>query len=82
MKPRRRRRRLDSPQAVAAACLERAWQDSCPDRERALLEIASRTIEYMSQRLVSQAKVLEVVEAELARGRYPLLDDDDPGAAL
>lgn len=82
MRPRRRRRRLDSPQAVADACLERAWQDSCPDRERALLEIASRTIEYMSQRLVSQAKVLEVVEAELARGRYPLLDDDDPGAAL
>ena len=80
MKP--RRRKLDCPQAVADICLERAWEDSCPDLERALLEAASKTIERLMHRLTTQAQVLEVVEAELAKGRYPLLDDDDPGAAL
>lgn len=80
MKP--RRRRLDCPQAVADRCMERAWQDACPDSERELLEIASRTISKLMARLATQAKVLEVVEAELANGRYPLLDDDDPGMGL
>lgn len=79
MKPRRKRL---SPQAVAAACLERAWQDECPDYERSLLELASKTIEMVVARVVTNAKVLEVVEAELAAMKYPLLDDDDPGAAL
>lgn len=79
MKPRRKRL---SPQAVADACLERAWQDECPDYERSLLELASKTIEMVVARVVTNAKVLEVVEAELAAMKYPLLDDDDPGAAL
>lgn len=79
MKPRRKRL---SPQAVADACLERAWQDECPDYERSLLELASKTIEMVVARVVTNAKVLELVEAELAAMKYPLLDDDDPGAAL
>ena len=79
MRPRRKRL---SPQAVADACLERAWQDECPDYERSLLELASKTIEMVVARVVTNAKVLEVVEAELAAMKYPLLDDDDPGAAL
>lgn len=79
MKPRRRRM---SPQQIADACLERAWQDECPDYERMLLEMASKTIEMVMARVVANAKCLEIVEAELAARRYPLLDDDDPGAAL
>ena len=82
MKPRRRRRRLDCPQAVADRCLERAWDDSCPDRERRLLEAASKTIDRLMYRLATQAQVLEVVEAELAKGRYPLIDDDNPEMGL
>ena len=70
------------PTAVSHRCIARAWDDSCPDRERVLLEAASNTIERLMMRLTAQAKVLEVVEAELDRGRYPLLDDDDPGVAL
>jgi len=79
MKPRRKRL---SPQAVADACLERAWQDECPDYERSLLELASKTIEMVVARAVTNAQVLELVEAELAAMKYPLLDDDDPGTAL
>ncbi len=79
MRPRRKRL---SPQAVADACLERAWQDECPDYERSLLELASKTLELVMARVVANAKCLEIVEAELAARRYPLLDDDDPGAAL
>lgn len=80
MKP--RRRRLDCPQAVADRCMDRAWEDACPDSERELLEIASRTISWLMARLATQAKVLEVVEAELASMRYPLLGDDDAGVCL
>ena len=70
------------PTAVSHRCIARAWDDSCPDRERVLLEAASNTIERLMARLTAQAKVLEVVEAELSKGRFPLLDDEDPGVAL
>lgn len=80
MKP----RWTDCPQRVADRCLARAWDDSCRDRERRLLEAASVTIERLMARLATQAKVLEVVEAELATRKFPLLEDDcdDPGMSL
>jgi hypothetical protein len=77
----RRRNRL-SPRAVAADCLRRAWDDEVDDRSRVLLERASLIIDGLCDRVGSNAKCLEVVEAELASRRWPLLGDDDPGAAL
>lgn len=74
----------DCPYAVSQRCMDRAWADSCRDRDRRLLEAAHHTIERLMARLATQAKVLEVVEAELASRQYPLLDDDcdDPGMSL
>ena len=76
------RRRRQSPRDVADACLRRAWDDDVDDRSRVLLEQASLVIEHLSDRVTRNAKCLEVVEAELASRRWPLLNDDDPGAAL
>ena len=78
MKP----RWTECPHAVSQRCIDRAWADSCRDRERRLLEAAHHTIERLMARLASQAKVLEVVEAELAARSWPLLDEDDPGMGL
>lgn len=77
----RRRNRL-SPRAVAEACLRRAWDDEVDDRSRVLLERASLIIDGLCDRLTSNATCLEIVESELASRRWPLLGDDDPGAAL
>jgi hypothetical protein len=77
----RRRNRL-SPRAVSADCLRRAWDDEVDDRSRVLLERASLIIDGLCDRVGSNAKCLEVVEAELASRRWPLLGEDDPGAAL
>ena len=77
----RRRNRL-SPRAVAADCLRRAWDDDVDDRSRVLLERASLIIDGLCDRVGSNAKCLEVVEAELASRRWPLLGDDDPGVGL
>lgn len=71
------------PHEVSRRCIDRAWADACPDRERRLLEAAHHTIERLTARLAKQAKVLEVIEAELASRSWPLLDeDDDPGMGL
>ena len=77
----RRRNRL-SPRAVAADCLRRAWDDEVDDRSRVLLERASLIIDGLCDRLGSNSKCLEIVEAELASRRWPLLGEDDPGSAL
>ena len=78
MKPRKRLR----PNVVADRCLERAWDDTVDDRSRRLLEQAHDVIESLMARCTATAKVLEVVEAELVSIKFPLLNDDDPGAAL
>jgi hypothetical protein len=77
-----RPRRHISPRAVATACLRRAWDDEVDDRSRRLLEHASLVIEQLMQRVTSNAKCLEIVEAELASRSFPLLDDEDPGMGL
>jgi hypothetical protein len=51
------------------------------DESRLLLELAHDTIGTLILRLASNAKVLEVVEAELAARNSPLFDDD-PGLGL
>jgi hypothetical protein len=76
------RRRRQSPRDVADACLRRAWDDDVDDRSRVLLEKASLAIEHLLDRVTSNAKCLEIVEAELASRRWPLLNDDDPGVGL
>ena len=76
------RRRRQSPRDVADACLRRAWDDDVDDRSRVLLEKASLVIEHLLDRVTSNAKCLEIVEAELASRRWPLLNDDDPGVGL
>jgi hypothetical protein len=77
-----RPRRQVSPRAIADACLRRAWDDEVDDRSRRLLERASLVIEQLMQRVTSNAKCLEIVEAELASRSFPLLDDEDPGMGL
>jgi hypothetical protein len=78
----KRRRRL-RPNVVADRCLEAAWMDDIDDRTRKTLEQAHDVIQSLMARSVVTAKVLEVVEAELAAIKYPLLnDDDDPGMGL
>jgi hypothetical protein len=75
------KQRTPSPRAVADACLESAWRDNVDDESRLLLELAHDTIGTLILRLASNAKVLEVVEAELAARNSPLFDDD-PGLGL
>jgi hypothetical protein len=77
-----RPRRHVSPRSVANACLRRAWDDEVDDRSRRLLEHASLVIEQLMQRVTSNAKCLEIVEAELASRSFPLLDEEDPGMGL
>ena len=88
-------KRGKGPVELAAACLDAAWRDDIADDVRQLLERSSDTITHMlasirvmideraelQDRLVSQAKVLEVVEAEMASMKFPLLGDD-PGMGL
>jgi hypothetical protein len=76
-----KRRRL-RPGIVADACMESAWRDDIPDQVRMNLEQAHDVIEHLMARCIASAKVLEVVEAELASIKHPLLDDEDPGMAL
>jgi hypothetical protein len=77
-----KRKRL-RPGMVADACLEAAWRDDIPDQVRMHLEHAHDVIHWMMARSVASAKVLEIVEAELASMKYPLLgDNDDPGMSL
>jgi hypothetical protein len=76
------KRRRICPELVANACLAHAWDESCDDESRALLERAHDVIKNLMARCIATSKVLEVVEAEMANGRYPLLDDDDPGMGL
>jgi len=75
-------RRKPSPQAVADVCLASAWRNEIDDESRILLEQAHDTIVTLMARLVATSKVLEVVEAEMASMRFPLLNDEDPGMGL
>jgi hypothetical protein len=78
-----RPRRKPSPQAVAQACIASAWRDDVDDESRLLLEQAHDTIHELMARQLATSKILEVVEAEMAARRYPLLEDeDDPGMGL
>ena len=77
-----KRRRKPSPRTVADTCLASAWRDEIDDESRVLLEQAHDTITELISRLVATSKVLEVVEAEMAAMRFPLLNDDDPGMGL
>jgi hypothetical protein len=43
---------------------------------------AADLIVQLRERLVRQACHLEVIEAEVQRPRWPLLEDDDPGMGL
>jgi hypothetical protein len=76
-----KRKRL-RPGMVADACLEAAWRDDIPDQVRMHLEHAHDVIENLMARCIATSKVLEIVEAEMASMKYPLLGDNDPGAAL
>lgn len=70
------------PQRVADACLEAAWRDEIDDTVRLNLEMAHDTIVSLMARCIATSKVLEIVEAEMAQMKYPLLGDDDPGMGL
>lgn len=77
-----KRRRRICPELVANACLAHAWDESCDDESRALLERSHDVIKSLMARCIATSKILEVVEAEMATMKFPLLDDDDPGVAL
>lgn len=77
-----KRRRRICVEAVADACLAHAWRDEIDDELREILEVAHDTIKSLKARCIATSKVLEVVEAELASMRYPLLGDDDAGVCL
>lgn len=77
-----KRRKQPCPQKVADRCLELAWRDELADDVRLALERAHDTIENLMARCIATSKVLEVVEAEMAQMKYPLLGDEDPGVAL
>ena len=76
------KRRRVCPELVANACLAHAWDDACDDESRALLEQAHNVIKSLMARCIATAKVLEVVEAEMASMKFPLLGDEDPGLGL
>ena len=76
-----KRRRL-CPEAVANACLAHAWLDSCDDEARLHLERAHDVIKNLMARCIATSKILEVVEAEMAQMKYPLLGEEDPGMGL
>jgi hypothetical protein len=76
------KRRRVCPELVANACLAHAWDDACDDESRALLERAHDVIKNLMARCIATSKVLEVVEAEMASMKFPLLGDEDPGLGL
>ena len=76
------KRRRVCPELVANARLAHAWDESCDDESRALLERAHDVIKNLMARCIATAKVLEVVEAEMASMKFPLLGDEDPGLGL
>ena len=69
------------PELVANACLAHAWLDAVDDESRALLERAHDVIKNLMARCIATSKVLEVVEAEMASMKFPLLGED-PGMGL
>jgi hypothetical protein len=76
------KRRRVCPELVANACLAHAWDDGIDDESRALLEQAHNVIKSLMARCIATAKVLDVVEAEMAQMKYPLLGEEDPGMSL
>ena len=77
-----KRRRRICPEVVANACLAHAWDESCDDESRALLERAHDCIKNLMARCIATSKILEVVEAEMAQMKFPLLGEEDPGLSL
>jgi len=73
--------RMVSPQRVSRRCMRAAWSDGVSDGVRRTLEDAHAVIEALMARCIATSKVLETVEAELAKKDYPLLDED-PGLGL
>ena len=57
---------LPAPRVLADQCMERAWDDDVPDRERLLLEQAAVTITHLLARL---AMVAEHAEAKATNTR-------------
>ena len=76
------KRRRVCPDLVANACLAHAWDDGIDDESRSLLEQAHNVIKSLMARCIATSKVLEVVEAEMASMKFPLLGQDDPGMGL
>lgn len=77
------KRRRVCPELVADACLAHAWDDDIDDESRSLLEQAHNVIKSLMARCIATSKVLEVVEAEMASMKFPLLgQDEDPGMGL
>lgn len=70
------------PQRVADACLALAWADDIDDQARLALEQAHAVITALMARCIATSKILEVVEAEMAQMKFPLLGDEDPGIGL
>ena len=50
---------LPAPRVLAEACMARAWDDDCGDRERLLLEQAALTITRLLARLAMVAEHAE-----------------------
>jgi CBS domain containing-hemolysin-like protein len=63
-------------------CLNEQGQDRIATMAGLILDAADLIVQ-LRERLVRQACHLEVIEAEVQRPRWPLLeDDDDPGMGL
>lgn len=52
-----------SPKTLALMCAVHAWADGVDDDSRKLLEWSHEVIEWMADRLVTQARLLEQLEA-------------------
>jgi hypothetical protein len=72
----------DACSLAARRCDDGDMADSIRSQHGLLLDAADMIVQ-LQERLVRQACHLEVIEAEVQRPRWPLLeDDDDPGMGL
>jgi hypothetical protein len=80
--------RMARHHSVAADRADEQWMAECILQNRKLIVAARKSLEQLAAendelkgRLVRQACYLEVIEA-VNEPRWPLMHDDDPGAAL
>ena len=80
--------RMARHHSVAADRADEQWMAECILQNRTLIVAARKSLEQLTAeneelkgRLVRQACYLEVIEAK-HEPRWPLLNDDDPGAAF